>query len=72
MRSEFYERALKKQGVTFEYKEKWSLEDVDARKSLANQARLDKPIDDDLVGQYGLAMKEGDDFPPLDGPNAWA
>ena len=65
MRSELYEQALTKQGVEWEYLEKFDLEDIDGAKSLRNQARLEEAVDQDLVDQYALAMKDGDQFPPL-------
>lgn len=65
MRSPFYEAALIKQGVAFEYVEKVDLADIDRARSLRNQARLEQPIDDALVAQYTQAVKDGDQFPPL-------
>ena len=65
MKNPQYEQALTKQGVSFTYLERVELDEINIAKGLANQARLLKPLDEELVEQYALAMKEGDSFPPL-------
>jgi hypothetical protein len=63
MKNDFYERILAKEGVEFEYIPDFSLERIDKNKSLRNQARLQNPIDEELVTAY--RNEEGDEFPPL-------
>ncbi len=65
MRCAIYEQALTKQGVEWKYEEAIPLDSIDAAKGLRNQARLETPIDKELVEQYQQAMKGGDQFPPL-------
>ncbi len=59
------ERQLTKQGVDWNYLEQIFLSDIDDRKSLKNQARLDTPIEKELVDQYARNEKEGDEFPAV-------
>lgn len=65
MRNPAYEQALTAQGVEWEYVEKVGLDEINVSKSLANQARLDEPLSEELVEQYGRLEKEGCQSPPL-------
>jgi hypothetical protein len=65
MRSNFYEQHLGRSGVSWSYVEKIPLDEIDAEKSLRNQARLVTPLDDELVESYAAAMTDGVEFPPL-------
>ena len=65
MRNPTYEQALANQGVKWEYVEKFDMAEIDYQKGLQNQARLEMPLDDDLVNAYALRMKDGDQFPPI-------
>lgn len=65
MRNTNYEHILTTQGCGFTYVESIALMDIDLLKGLRNQARLEKPIDDDLVADYATAMKAGAQFPPV-------
>jgi hypothetical protein len=38
---------------------------IDETRSQQNQARIGKPIDDDLVAQYTIALEAGDEFPAI-------
>lgn len=64
-RNSHYEAALTKQGVQWQYVDRLELDEIDAAKSLRNQARLDMPLDEELVESYRSSYKAGDDFPPL-------
>lgn len=65
MRNPTYEQALTNQGVEWEYAERIALVDVDRDKGLRNQARLEMPLDEELVNAYAAAMQRGDQFPPV-------
>lgn len=66
MRNPVYEQALNKQGLTWSYEESRRLDDIDEKKSLGNQARLEHRIDDDLVESYRQVYEaDGSVFPPL-------
>lgn len=65
MRNPVYEQALTKQGVEFDYVEKLAIGEIDTLKGLRNQARLEMPIDKELVALYREAMKQKADFPPV-------
>lgn len=65
MRNPTYEQALDRQGVRWEYREAVPLDSIDAARSLRNQARLEAPIDEELVGAYARADKDGLALPPL-------
>lgn len=64
MRNPTYEQAISKQGLEWEYKESILLEDIDREKGLRNQARLENPLDAELVDTYAEAKKAGHEFPP--------
>lgn len=65
MRNPTYEQALNKTGITWRYEEKVPLDDINFAKGIQNQARLLEPLDTELVNDYAVAMKRGDDFPPV-------
>lgn len=65
MQNPIYDQTLAREGVEFEYADKVSLDDIDSRKGLANQARLEEPLDEGLVESYAALMREGVQFPPL-------
>lgn len=65
MKCEIYEQELTKQGVQWEYVESIPLESIDAHRGLKNQARIDCPLDEDLVSNYAKSMKDGSNFPAL-------
>lgn len=53
------------EGVTYEYREAVPLDAFDLQTSRANQARVNKPILDDLVERYALAYMDEIDMPAL-------
>lgn len=63
MRSELYEQHLNKQGVVWKYVESIPLDNINTNKGLKNQARLDEPLDQDLVDLYAAEKKDGTIFP---------
>ena len=65
MRDPRIENWLKAEGVTYEYREAVPLEAFDLQTSRANQARVNKPILDDLVERYALAYMDEVDMPAL-------
>jgi len=65
MRDPRIESWLKAEGVTYEYREAVPLDAFDITTSHANQARVNKPIIDDLVERYALAYIEGVDLPAV-------
>lgn len=65
MRNPTYEQALTQQGVQWTYVEQVPLIEINAGKGLKNQARLDCPLEDELVETYTLAYKNRSEFPPL-------
>ena len=65
MRNPTYEQALEKQGFSWHYEEMILLEDIDLAKGLKNQARLEMPVDEQLIEQYARAMQDGDKFPAV-------
>ncbi len=65
MRDLIYEQALAKQGLPVNYVEKIPLKDIDPNKGLRNQARLEEPLNTDLVDDYERALEAGDEFPAL-------
>ncbi len=65
MRSEMYEQALNRQGVTWEYMDKLEIDQIDTNKSLRNQARLDEPKSQDLIESYKDLQKQGYEAPPI-------
>ncbi len=56
------EAFLKERGVKFTIKSV-SLKDTLVNEGLKNNARLEKPLDDDTVTDYGMAMEQGKPFP---------
>jgi hypothetical protein len=64
VRNPTYEQAIAKQGLEWKYEECILIEDIDRDKGLQNQARLEQPLDNDLVDVYAEAKKAGHDFPP--------
>ncbi len=65
MRNPTYEQALTQQGVQWTYVEQVPLVEINASKGLKNQARLESPLEDELVEAYTLAYKAKSEFPPL-------
>lgn len=51
--------------VTWTFEPALPLASIDVAKSLANQARIDEPLIEDVVDQYTAAYRRGDRFPPL-------
>lgn len=64
MRSPTYEQALNNQGVPWSYEEKVPIEGIDLAKGLRNQARLENPLDEEVVSFFADRMTAGDKFPP--------
>lgn len=65
MRSQVYEQILTKQGVAFDYQERVALLDIDLAKGLRNQARLENPLDEELIPQYMQMSKDGMEAPAV-------
>lgn len=65
MRNPTYEQALNNQGVKWDYLEKVALSEINETKSERNQARLQVPVDKDLIAEYAAHRRRGDQFPPL-------
>lgn len=65
MKSEVYEQALRRQGVSFSYLEKVPLAEINVQAGLRNQARLENPIEKELVDTYEQHYRDGVQFPPL-------
>lgn len=67
MRDQIYENALNNAGVKWEYVERVPLDQINNGKSLANQARIEEPIDNVLVADYMEAMKppRNEEFPAI-------
>ena len=59
------EEYLDKKGVTWVFHPRVEPSEFDAAKSLGNQARIAKPIDEARVEQYAEAMRRGEIFPPV-------
>lgn len=59
------ERLLDDYLVKWEFVEALPLADIDEKRSFANQARVDQPIQSDLVETYVEAKKNGDVFPAI-------
>jgi hypothetical protein len=59
-----WEKLLKEREFDFTLQQ-ISLDTIDVKRSRENQARIGKPIDDDLVAQYGIAHENGDIFPAV-------
>lgn len=66
------ERILDDYNVEWEFDPSLSFDQVDEKRSLSNQARVDQPIMPDLLETYAEAMRQGDEFPAIvvhkDGP----
>lgn len=58
------ERYFVELGVAFERVPALALDEIDAIKSLTNQARV-KPLDESTVERYKLDLEAGDIFPPI-------
>jgi hypothetical protein len=43
----------------------YDMSQIDVKRSRENQARIGKPIDDELVNQYVIALENGDVFPAI-------
>ena len=75
MRNAIYEQELTRQGVTFTYMERVDLTAIDAKKGLANQARLAQPIIEWRVQEYLELYRAHSEAPPLVlvafGKNRW-
>jgi ParB-like chromosome segregation protein Spo0J len=52
-------------GVKWEYTGPVDIDRFDAEKSLANQARVFEPLDEEVVTTYAEALKRGDQFPAV-------
>lgn len=65
MRNPIYEQVLKRNGLEFKYVDDLRLTLIDVPRSMHNQARIAKPIDDELVATYELGYRSGAHFPPL-------
>ena len=59
------EAHLDEHGVEWEYHAKFKVSEIDIAASHTNQARVSKPVDEDQVLVYALAMEKGDEFPPV-------
>ncbi len=57
-RNPIYESALDKQGLTWRYVENIPTEDIDEKKGLRNQARLELPLDEDYARSFIPLYKE--------------
>jgi hypothetical protein len=64
-RSERVERKLDEYGVKWTYREKVSVSEFDVAAGLRNQARMGKPLRDDVVTRYREGMKAGQKFPAV-------
>jgi ParB-like chromosome segregation protein Spo0J len=58
----FAELRIREFGVNAQVKQV-DLKHIDQKASLNNHARHDKPINDDLIEDYSIAMERGDEFP---------
>lgn len=56
---------LTKQGVSWKYVKDVDLDLFDLTRGLKNQARLTRPINEDTVAEYGVAMLDGFEFPAI-------
>jgi ParB-like chromosome segregation protein Spo0J len=65
MRNPVYEQELDRQGVKWAYLEKVPLRDFNLKAGLANQARLEVPLVEELVAQYAALYREGSEAPPV-------
>lgn len=52
-------------GVEWDFVPNIPLDKIDRMKSLANQSRMDEPINEEVVERYTEDMKRGDTFPPV-------
>lgn len=59
------ERLLDEYLVEWEFEPNLPLDEIDEKRSFANQARVDQPIQADLVETYVEAKKNGDVFPAI-------
>lgn len=59
------EQWLEESGLSWDYDPAFPLADIDQEKSLANQARLGEPINDETLEEYREALRRGDKFPAL-------
>lgn len=64
------EAYLDSKGVKWIYHEHVKFDDIDMERSLRNQARIHKKLDEEVVDRYLEAMSRGDVFPPLIGARA--
>ena len=58
-------KLLNENGVSFEVKESITLDSIDFEKSYKNQVRPVESIIKEKVEDYSIAMKHGDEFPPV-------
>lgn len=65
MESPSYVQALKSQGVDFTYVPRLDLNAIDVQAGLRNQARLEEPIDEELIEQYTIMSKSGSEAPAI-------
>jgi hypothetical protein len=59
------ERLLDEYHVQWEFDPSLPLSEIDEKRSYANQARVDQPIDPELVTTYTESRKQGDVFPAI-------
>ncbi len=64
-RSERVERKLDEYGAKWTYREKVPVTEFDVQAGLRNQARMGKPLRDDVVTRYREGMKAGQKFPAV-------
>lgn len=64
-RSPQIEQYLNSRGFTWEFREGIPLKEFDQERSLRNQARVGKPIDEATVVRYVAALENGDIFPGI-------
>lgn len=64
-KDEKVEAFLNSHQVKWEYHPKFKISDIDIPASRTNQARVAKPVNEDQVLVYGLAMENGTNFPAI-------
>src|SRR5262245_2941145 len=67
MRSELYQAFLSRQGVDWRYLESVPVASINLQRSLRGQARLENPVDIELIDQYTVGYKAKDQFPAVVG-----
>ena len=64
-RSPQIEQLLSSREFTWDYREGITIDAFDEERSLHNQARVSKPLDENTVGRYVTALTNGDIFPAI-------